>query len=370
VNEFGFKLFKEIIKKERDKNVFISPLGISMALGMAYNGADGTTQDAIQRALELPDLSAQKINENCENLMKSLIQFDPKVKFQIANSIWHHLDVIPKKEFIELCQKYFMGSVRELDLSAINAWVDEQTHGMIKTILDSPIDPLVFIILINAIYFKGLWTHEFNKNLTKDAVFELSDGTKKPCRMMEQEGSFNYFGNDDFQAIDLPYGDGSFSITVLLPRLAKDIDLLIDKLNGDQLLEDLCWSMGTLHFPKFILEYELQLSNVLGTLGMGIAFNPNLANFSKISDVPKLWIDQVIHKAHIRIDEEGTEAAAVTAVVMSGMCAAPPTPRPFEMIVDHPFLFLIREKTSQTILFMGKVVAPNSKEEVHDQKRS
>jgi len=294
-------------------------------------------------------------------LIKLLTGLDPEVQFQIANSIWYRQGLTPEEEFINLNKTYFDALVSGLDFSdpnaakTINAWVDENTNGKIKEIVDSPIDPLIVMFLINAIYFKGTWTYQFDKDQTTDDWFILPDGTGKPCKMMEQRGLYKYFSNDDFQAVDLPYGDGSFSMTIFLPHPQRDIDSLIAKFDHESFnywiscLSFLSDSFD-IYIPKFTLEYELKLNDALQTLGMGIAFSP-AADFSKMYKDVGVWIDQVIHKTFVQVDEEGTEAAAVTSVSMT--YGPPPGFR-----VDRPFVFVIRENQSQTILFIGKIVEP------------
>jgi serine protease inhibitor len=365
-NKFGFKLFKEINKTEKDKNVFISPLSVSMALGMTYNGADGSTKEAMETTLELSGLTIQEVNESYQSLIDLLAGLDPKVIFEIANSIWYRLDYfLPEEEFINLCETYFDAEVRGLDFNnpdaadTINAWVNENTNGKIEEIVDKPIDPAIVMFLINAIYFKGTWTYEFDEDETKDDWFYLLDGSKKACKMMEQGGEYNYFSNDDFQAIDLPYGDGDFSMTIFLPHPGKNIDSLIaefDEENWDNWINSFSKDSVNIYIPKFKLEYELELKDVLTALGMGIAFVPYQADFTKMYSGGGVWIDKVKHKTFVEVNEEGTEAAAVTSVEM-GFTSVGPS-RGFVMRVERPFVFVIRENHSQTILFMGKIVEP------------
>jgi len=363
-NEFGLKLFREIIKGEKDKNVFISPLSVSMALGMTYNGANGETQEAMAEALELSGLTLQGVNESYQSLIELLRGLDPKVQFRIANSIWFRQDREPEKEFVDLCKEYFDALVRSMNFAdpnaakIINGWVYENTNGKIEEIVDDPINPMIVMFLINAIYFKGTWTYQFDEDSTKDTLFTLPDGTKKPCKMMEQRGFYKHFSNDDFQAIDLPYGDGDFSMTIFLPNLNTDIDSLIAEFDPENLnywLSRFSSDSGDIFIPKFKLEYELGLNQVLKTMGMEIAFNPGLADFSKMYRGGGVWIDTVKHKTYVEVNEEGTEAAAVTSVEMREVSIDPPD---FRMRVDRPFIFLIRENVSQTILFIGKIVEP------------
>jgi len=359
-NTFGFKIFKNLdsSSEETEKNVFISPLSISMALGMTLNGADGETREAMEKILELDGLTLQEINKSYKSLMDLLLQLDPKVVFQIANSIWYRQDYSIEEEFIQLNKTYFDAQVRALDFNnpdavdTINSWVHENTNGKIKNIVNS-IDPLTLMFLINAIYFKGIWTYQFEKDKTSDSWFHLPDGSQVSCNMMTQEAKFSYFQNEKFQAIDLPYGDGLFSMTILLPSSQIDIDSLIADFNQQQWSE---WMSSfseqsvTVYIPRFKLEYELSLNDILSGLGMAIAFDPASADFTRMYAPGGLYIHQVKHKTFVEVNEEGTEAAAVTSVEM------PLTSIGTVMRIDRPFVFMIRENSSQTILFLGKIV--------------
>jgi serine protease inhibitor len=366
-NKFGLKLFREIISEEKDKNVFISPLSVSMALGMTYNGSGGTTREAMQKTLELSGLTIEEVNKSYKSLLELLSQLDPKVRFQIANSIWCRKGMPFKQESIDLNKTYFDARVSELDFDdpgasgIINGWVDEKTNGKIKKIVEPPIDPSMVMFLINAIYFKGIWTYEFDQSLTTDADFFSPDGSRKPCKLMRREDDFLYFENSSFQAIDLPYGDGDFSMMVFLPRMQTDIDSLIaefNQKNWDEWIGSFSRQKGKLELPKFTLKYELKLNDVLKTLGMEIAFNPQQADFTNMYQGPQnLVISEVKHKTFVEVNEEGTEAAAVTSV---GIAITSVEPTGFWMRLDRPFVFAIRENKSQTILFIGKIMEPTS----------
>lgn len=364
-NSFGLKLFREIAKEQADSNVFISPLSVSMALGMTYNGADGSTKEAMEKTLEVSGLTIEEINLSYRNLIRLLTELDPEVRFQIANSIWYRNTMTsPEQEFLDVCGKYFDALVTGLDFSdpaaadSINAWVDEKTNGKIQEIVNAPINPLTAMFLIDAIYFKGAWTYQFDPNDTQDDFFTLPDGTKKPCKMMEQRGFYKYYASGDFHAVDLPYGDGAFSMTVFLPYWGCNVDDLIGRLDADSVEDWLsCFSSdsGDIYLPRFRLEYALTLNRALTELGMGIAFTP-AADFSKMYKSVGVWIDSVKHKTFLEVNEEGTEAAAVTVVEMT----YGPQPPGFWFRADRPFLFMIRENESQAILFVGKMVNPTS----------
>ncbi len=364
-NRFGIKLFKEIVEEEGDTNIFISPLSVSMALGMTYNGADGTTKEAMEKTLELSGLTIEEINESYQNLINLLTQLDPKVQFDIANSIWYCNIWTPKEEFLDLCAQYFYAQVTGMNFSAfdaadiINAWVDENTNGRIKEIVEKPIDDDIVMFLINAIYFKAAWTYQFDKELTTDDKFYLEDGSAVNCRMMEQRAIYDYYLDDDFVAVDLPYGDGKFSMTIFLPNGDKDVDDLIERLNQEN-YDAWIGSLSTpedsfdVYIPKFKLEYGLELDDALKALGMRIAFSYS-ADFSKMYSGGGVWISKVIHKTFVEVNEEGTEAAAAISVPI--WCSLPPGLGSFK--VNRPFVFVIRESDSGTILFIGKIVNPS-----------
>jgi len=362
-NLFGLKLFGKIVETEQDKNIFISPLSVSMALGMTYNGAAGATLEAMHETLEYGDLTIQEVNESYRSLIELLTELDPKVIFDIANSIWYREGFPVENDFLTTNQDYFDAVVEALDFSRsdaadiINAWVNENTNGKIEKIVDKPIDPLTVMFLINAIYFKGTWTYEFDEENTTDDIFYLPDGSEKGCKMMSHQCDHNYFENEQFQAIDLPYGDAGFSMTILLPKPEVNIDSLIAQMNNEtwnSWLSSFSEQEVNLFLPKFKLEYEISLNGILSALGMSIAFDPNQADFTKINSEGNLYISEVKHKTFIDVNEEGTEAAAVTSVEIGRTS----TGSGITMHINRPFVFAIRENHSGTILFIGKIVEP------------
>ncbi len=359
-NKFGLKLFQKMVEVEPDTNIFISPFSISMALGMTYNGAAATTEQTMRQTLEYGDLSSDDINTAYKNLMSILTQLDPEVIFEIANSIWirQEFEVLPS--FIDVNQTYFDAEVNALDFNSpqavetINGWVKEKTHEKIKKIINH-IDPWEVLFLINAIYFKGTWTYQFDPELTFDDQFRLPDDTFVSCKMMQQENNFQYLNNETFEAVDLPYGNEKFSMAIILPHNGKSLDSLIAEVTPEkwaQWMGQFSETQLTLQMPKFKIEYELKLNDVLIALGMGIAFSDE-ADFSGINPDRDLFITQVKHKTFVEVDEEGTEAAAVTIVGVGFTSVGGHT-----MQVDRPFLCVIHEKEAGTILFIGKIVHP------------
>ena len=361
-NRFGLKIFQQINSQEGNKNIFISPLSISMALGMAYNGAEGNTKEQMRQVLEYDDLNDREINESYKSLIELLSNLDPKVIFNIANSIWYRDGFEVEDEFINLNTSYFDAVVRELNFSdegaadIINDWVSENTKDKIKEIVEKPINPLTIMFIINAIYFKGTWTYEFDEEYTTDDKFYLSDGSQITCEMMHQKCDLGYFENDDFQVVDLPYGDEQYSMTVFLPKPGRDIDSLITDItdeNWNRWLSFLSTQEVNLYLPKFKLEYYKKLNYDLQALGMTDAFGN--ADFTRITKDGEIYISDVKHKSFIDVNEEGTEAAAVTVIEFRVESVED---SPTVMRIDRPFLFAIRENSSGTILFIGKIVEP------------
>ena len=364
-NDFGVKLFREVVQRDPGNNVFISPLSVSMALGMTLNGASGSTFDAMQTTLELTGLTEDEINQSYRSLIDLLVQLDPHVKFQIANSIWYRQGMSFEPDFIKLDKTYFDALVQALNFDdpnakdIINAWVNEKTNGRIDQIVDA-INPEHVMFLINAVYFKGIWTYQFDPAQTQDDRFNAADGSQAPCQMMHVAGDFSYFANASFQAIELPYGDAGFSMVILLPRVPSQMDSLIGAITPET------WAawMGSfsthavqLSLPKFTLRYDLTMNDVLASLGMEIAFTGR-ADFTRMYRPGHLCISRVKHKTFVQVDEEGTEAAAVTSVEVSVTSGTGGGVIPIPMRVDHPFVFAIHENGSQTILFIGKVLLP------------
>ena len=366
-NLFGLKLFKEVLKAEEpDNNVMISPLSVSLALAMTYNGADGTTKEAMEKTLELSGLTVEEINENYKNLIDALVSVDPKILMSIANSIWYKRTFDVEQDFISTNQDYFNAEVTPLDffspdaVNTINNWVADKTKDKITEILDYiPADAVMY--LINAIYFKGIWKYEFDESNTEDATFYLRDGTTKDVSTMVQEASFNYLSNDIVQAVEMPYGAGNYSMIILLPQNGKTLDDIIEQLNSETwnnwLGEFYMAEKVQIHLPKFKFEYKNKLNDELVNLDMGIAFDPFNADFSKINKLRQLFISRVLHKTFVEVNEEGTEAAAVTLVeICETSAGGGETYIPF--YVNKPFIFAIKEKYTNTIAFIGKVMDP------------
>jgi serpin B len=350
--DFAFNIFNRLITEDSGQNVFISPLSILLALAMTYNGAVGDTNLAMADAMEFSGMDMEELNQGFSDLMVSILNGDPEVRINIANSIWSKLGFDPEEDFIEINKKYYSSEVKELDFSdpgaidTINGWIEDATEEKIKDMLKE-IPPDVVMYLINAIYFKGDWTYPFDEESTFDEDFNLEDGSKKPVPMMHLMEHFDY-----------PYGEEEkFSMYIVLPDEGVNIDSILEGFDGDgwnELKNGMSNMEVRVAMPKYKMEYGVKLLNdVLTDLGMGIAFSPQ-ADFSNIN--PNLFISRVMHKAVIEVNEKGSEAAAATVVEVAE--SAMPVEEIIEFIVDRPFFFIIGDDRSGAVLFMGKVVNP------------
>lgn len=359
---FAFELFREVYGITEEENIMISPLSVSYALGMAFNGSAGTTTEAFKNVLHFGDLTRLEVNESYKDLMEQLIHLDTKVQFSIANSIWYRLGFQVLQDFITTNQTYFDALVNELDFSdsgsvdIINEWIENKTNGKIKDMLDYiPGDAVMY--LINAIYFNAKWKYQFDPDDTQAGPFYHEGGTTQQADFMKVDGTFRYKANDGFSAVELPYGDSAFSMVVLVPAEGKDLGELVGQMNVTN-WESWCGSLipanVRVELPKFKYGYKDLLNDPLITLGLGIAFDPSGADFSKIRSEGGIFISRVIHQTFIDVKEEGTEAAAATIVEFRETWI----PQPLIFRADKPFLYLIKENSSGAILFIGKVGKP------------
>lgn len=362
--KFGFKLFSEVIKKDEGANVFVSPSSVSFALAMTYNGATGTTQQAMAKALEYSGLSLQQINSSNAALKALLENPDSKVQLTIANSLWTNSNTSLNPDFLQKNRDFYSSRVTNLDFTksgaadTINNWVKDSTRGKINKIVEQ-ISPDQVMFLINAIYFKGAWTSPFDKTQTKQYPFEKASGQVVQTPMMSQSGKYKYLEDENFQAISLPYGkDGKISFYVFLPKDNTNLKEFYQTLNAenwDKWMSQFRKRDGEIRLPRFKMDYEVTLNDALTALGMGEAFSDK-ANFSGIGK--NLAISAVKHKTFVEVSEEGTEAAAATSVGIVALSA--PMEPPFSMIVDRPFFTCIRDNQTGSILFMGSIAAPQS----------
>jgi serpin B len=363
-NQFGFELFRKVDTWETEAdNLMVSPMSVSLALAMTYNGAAGETKSAMEKTLKLNGLTPEEINQSYQSLINALKTIDPKVMLEIAQSIFFRNGFEVEENFISLNTKYYDAGVSQLDfnsplaLETINNWVAKKTHDKIKTILDE-ITPEQMMFLLNAVYFKGSWAKEFNPESTQSLPFYKADGTIKNIATMCRLDKAEYLSNDLFKAVRLPYGQGDYNLVVFLPQAGKSTSQLISRLdpeNWESWLNDFQEvEKVDIRLPKFKFPYEIKLNDILTGMGMGIAFG-NEANFTGINRVGGLRIGFVKHKTFIDVNEEGTEAAAVTVVSIEKNSVDPGIV-PF--YVDRPFVFAITENKTGAILFLGKVTNP------------
>jgi serine protease inhibitor len=359
--EFAFELFREVYALSDEANIMVSPLSVSYALGMTFNGASGDTRDAFCDVLHFGDLTDQEVNESYQDLMGQLVHLDEQVEFTIANSIWYRLGYEVLEEFITTNQTYFDAMVSELDFSdpqavdIINDWIEEKTNDKIQDMLDYiPSDAVMY--LINAIYFNARWKYEFDPEDTYTGNFYLDDGTTGQADFMKVNGTFNYTVAGDFSAVELPYGDSTFSMVVVLPEGETKVADLVGNMTPDS------WDgwFGTstmqqiqIELPRFKYGFKDLLNDPLINLGLGVAFSGG-ADFSRITPGGGIYISRVIHQTFIDVREEGTEAAAATIVELREVSS----PGPPIFRADRPFLYMIRENSTGAILFMGKVGVP------------
>lgn len=362
-NQFGIEIFKRMLNVDKGKNLMISPLSISQALLMTYNGANGDTKKAFEETLFLNDLTIDEVNQSAQELVKALLEVDPGVIIDIANSIWYRDGYTIKPEFIQVNEDYYNAEVQQLvfndeAVDIINAWVKDKTNDKIEEIINS-IDPTTLMFLINAVYFKGNWKYQFEESNTVHDEFTLSNGSKITVPFMHQSINANVMNHEDFAILNLLYGRGNFNMFIILPDEDKTIDDVLELWNNDtynQWLNDFTEvSKLDVVIPKFKFAYEKKLNDVLIDMGLELAFDTDQADFSNIIEDMQLFISKVKHKTFIEVNEKGTEAAAVTSVEV-GFTSIDPIS---QFIADRPFLFVIREKYTNSILFMGSVEDPS-----------
>lgn len=361
-SQFAFDIFKTLNREDTDKSIFISPLSISTALTMTYNGAESSTKEAMEKTLGFKDIDRDIVNEGYSNLLRFLQDVDEKLELNVANSIWIRQGQEIKEDFLSNNKSSFSTEIAALDfakdsaVNTINKWIDDATKGKIAKMLEPPIDPDVIMYLINAIYFKGEWSKQFDPERTYDGTFKTFDGTEQAVKMMSLKDKVDYTEGDDYKAVRLPYGQGKLAMYAILPNEDVSINDFIDSMELDKWNEIRNNMVDTadvlLQIPKFELEYGIKnLNSSLIELGMGEAFSED-ADFSGIRE--DVFISNVFHKAVIEVNEEGSEAAAAT-VIGIGLTSAIIDPITF--IADRPFMFIIADETTGTMLFMGKLLS-------------
>ncbi|MGB4594511.1 MAG: serpin family protein [Anaerolineaceae bacterium] len=370
-NIFMINLYKQIAADE--ENVIFSPYSLYQALLMAYIGAEGETARQMAEVLQLPlkgdfnHLVMNKLNQ----LLTDPTTSDLKNKFVFtsANAVWGQYDYGFRQSYLDQLAEYYGSGLRAVDFAQseasramINDWVSEQTQQKIKELIPQGVlDAATRMVLTNAVYFKAGWMRQFEDSETEMDSFHLLDGSEIDVEMMNIHKRFSYQVTDNYTAIELPYEGGKFSMVVFMPNegTLNQFEQALDL----SLLSNLTGKFGKgkviLSFPKFKIESQLDLGQVLSDMGMVDAFDPALADFSKMTDAKDLMITNVLQKAMVDVDEKGTEAAAATAVVV-GVTSAPVEEEPQVIKIDHPFLFFIRDVETNTTLFMGRMINPES----------
>ncbi len=359
-SKFAFNIFRELGREDdKEKNIIISPLSISTALTMTYQGAGTTTKEAMAYTLGFTGIEDEELNESYQNLIRYLQRFDHKVELNIGNSLWIREGKEIKEEFLTVNKEIFDALVTPLDFSKetaadeINQWISDATKKKINKMIEAPIPSNIVMYLINAIYFKGDWTNQFDKEQTYPAQFQAGNGSIREVMMMSKNGKVEYGQGDEFKAVRLPYGSGKAAMYCILPPESVSINDFIEKLDEERwykIKESISEKDDVqLRLPRFKMEYGIKnLNDSLTSLGMGEAFSAT-ADFSGIQE--GVCISRVLHKAVIEVDEEGSEAAAATVVEIEESAAL----EPLTFIADRPFVFIIADDETETILFMGKM---------------
>jgi serine protease inhibitor len=366
-NKFAFDLFKPILADSKGtKNIMISPFSISSALCMVLNGATGETFEAMKKSLRLQGKTLEEINDTYFKLTTEMVPVDEHVVLEIANSVWVEKQLSIKQQFISDLSDWYKAEAREIDITdpnavkIVNDWIAEETHDKIIDMLDY-LDPNLAMLLINAVYFNGKWRNKFDKADTKEEPFYVTPSTPKSVPMMHQEENLKAVKVNNLTIVDIPYGQGNYSMLIILPDTDITISDAANNLSPSQWNKWMELLANNTHkvelsMPRFKYEYKRLLNNDLINLGMGIAFS-DWATFGNISD-QTLQISRVIHQSFIDTNEEGTEAAAATIVEFRYGSALPNESWVNKVNIDHPFLYFIYETSTGTILFMGKVNDP------------
>ncbi|MBQ6299946.1 MAG: serpin family protein [Bacteroidales bacterium] len=360
-NDFAFRFLKQIDSCESG-DWFVSPVSLQYLLGLVLDGADGETADEICRTLGYPAGQSEAVDAYCRKMLTELPNLDKLTQLKLANAIFFNNKMEIKVPYKKRVEKFYDAAVESLDfyqkqksLKVINGWCSKQTNGLIPSVLED-VSPDMFAYLLNALYFKGTWMYPFNKKYTRERTFTLESGEKKEIKMMEKERKFGYGEDEICQRVTLPYGNGSYSMIVLLPKKGYTVADVIASYNGEN-WNEIRTRMGyrspvNVWLPPFESKYHIKLNDILCDMGMPRSFGPK-ADFKPMSN-DALWLSFVQQDAVIKVDEEGTEAAAVSSAGMLGATAVAEPPRVIDFHCDHPFLYLITENSTGTILFAGK----------------
>ena len=355
-NDFAFNLFRVA---DAQNSTILSPISITYALGMLNNGAAGETQAQINKVLGFGETGAEGINAFCKKMLTEAPNLDKSTKVLISNTIYMNKGYELKPLFVSKANDCYHAEPETRNfadgktLDVINQWASDHTEKMIEKVLDKDsFDPSAISYLLNAIYFKGAWTEKFDKENTRDEAFKMETGEEKQLPIMHQEQEFYYAEDDDCQVLRLPYGNKAYSMTILLPKEGKTVRDLVKTLNKDtwERYQRIGSAIVDVKLPRFESNTDLTLDKIMATLGMPNAFNPNLAEFPEFCNVPT-YIDMMKQVARIKVNEEGTEAAAVTVIFVKLANAAP---RRVSFHATRPFLYIISEQSTGAIFFIGQ----------------
>lgn len=363
-NRLGVKLLGQLWK-QGGGNVTISPYSVAAALALAYNGSAGETAEELGTLLGYVPEERQKLNAGHQALLQVMNDAGPGIELKIANSVWGMKGLQLRKDYLKTGEDFYNAQIKTTDLAAaksvsqINDWVSDHTEHRINEMLTEPPGDRAVAVLVNALYFKAGWSDVFPEEATAPADFYPPGGQAVQAMMMKRSGFFQYAENEDWQAVKLPYGEGQMEMTVILPGGESSLQELADQLAAGSLLLDEGFSSarGTLRLPRFTASYGAELTKVLQALGVKLAFDPAQGDFSLLADLNRpIYFSKVIHKTYIDVNERGTEAAASTVIQMVGSAA--PVDTPFEMTVNRPFLFIIKDVQTQVVLFLGAIENP------------
>ncbi|WP_281358060.1 serpin family protein [Saccharibacillus qingshengii] len=368
--DFYAMLEKHPGEDEVGPNRMVSPAGLSIALSMLKAGAEGKTEQQMDKALRLNGMSAEVLAEGQKVLRDLLRGSDPSVQMAIANSLWSREGFALNPEYVSQMENNYAAQIQALDFSSpksvdiMNQWASDNTAGKIPKVLEPPLSGDLVLLLMNAMYFKGDWTEPFEKSQTEDLPFRTAGGKSVDVPTMRQSGKYAYLDGEGFQAVRLPYGESeNFGMVLALP----DEDRSLSEFKRQELpkfeqwSQDLSQNEGSIELPRFKLKDKLRLNNVLSELGMPAAFDPNQAEFGGLAasgaGPGELYVSFVTQDSFVEVNEEGTEAAAVT-VIGAETTSAPPPSVPFDLKLNRPFFFAITDKTTGLIVFMGEVGDP------------
>lgn len=360
-NEFGFNVYHSLYE---GKPMIISPLSLSLALSMTACGADGETEKQMTSVLGFSDYSSEEVAGYYKKMVEALKGIDKKSTFEVANSIWVSKYLNVKEEFVSVVKDNFASEERTVDftdpmvVSQINKWCSDNTHGKITEIVKS-IPPETVMALVNALYFNGKWGGFKFNDKTNEEDFRTIDESKTKVEMMSASSNFSYASDDGWSMVNLPYGNGAFRMSVILPPVDMKFADAAKSLDADRFIKlpaMACTHPVNLKMPQFKYEYSIdELGDVLVSLGMEDAFDASKADFRKMADVTlgEIFIGTVKHKTFIDVNTKGTEAAAVTYVGIK-TAAAPPVTGTVDFIADRPFFYIISESSTGSILFIGQ----------------